>query len=391
MVIQEVALIPQPEEGTHLQANTAGEEGLFLILLMLTSQLLGDEIPLVQPEVQETHSMQGDATSKAGTPLTESDTPLLTQVEEVSENKEKPEVAKAADGKKEGDVQLNDVKLELTHTEKGEELRGRETKEVGRAPLQLEGEVGETKELKAPELQKLENGKSSEPVKTPPALKHPEGQTADNEKEHAKRVKTPPALKHPEEQPRVKSVRTQREKIVLEETKGSLHQREHEEVGEVEDSTKIAHPSNHRVSGIEGKRDSNTSRVELIRRIANAIVTSARASQQSVRLRLEPPHLGNLRLHIVLTRGEELSCTMQVENTSAQQLLEGELGRLRTLLEEAGFTLQHLEVALEDGSGGERYSHDNSNRNYSSWHHEHGGGGQRGEVMLEKTALDLRA
>lgn len=87
----------------------------------------------------------------------------------------------------------------------------------------------------------------------------------------------------------------------------------------------------------EGNSDAN---VERIVRIIQARIGKDRAVTT---LRLDPPELGTIRLHMDL-RQEQLLLRVETQTPEAQRLLSGELDTLRRSLEAAGIHLERVEV-----------------------------------------------
>jgi flagellar hook-length control protein FliK len=92
----------------------------------------------------------------------------------------------------------------------------------------------------------------------------------------------------------------------------------------------------------EGETDANVARVV---RVVQAQLTGKRAAAT---LRLDPPELGTLRLHLDL-RHDQLTLLVDTQTATAQRLLEAQLDRLRRDLDAAGIQLQHVEVRGPDG------------------------------------------
>jgi flagellar hook-length control protein FliK len=63
-----------------------------------------------------------------------------------------------------------------------------------------------------------------------------------------------------------------------------------------------------------------------------------------MRLRLDPPQLGELDLHLVVEKGSTLRLLVVTERQELRDLLLGGLGELRQKLQEGGLTVAHAEV-----------------------------------------------
>jgi hypothetical protein len=70
-------------------------------------------------------------------------------------------------------------------------------------------------------------------------------------------------------------------------------------------------------------------------------------------LRLDPPELGRVRVHLV-SSGEELSGHVVVADDAVRRLIESQLPELRQRLEAAGLAVQHFDVSADSDRGGRR-------------------------------------
>ncbi len=92
----------------------------------------------------------------------------------------------------------------------------------------------------------------------------------------------------------------------------------------------------------DGESDANMARVV---RVVQAQLAGKRAAAT---LRLDPPELGTLRLHLDL-RNDQLTLLVDTQTAAAQRLLETQLDRLRRDLDAVGIQLRHVEVRGPDG------------------------------------------
>lgn len=72
-----------------------------------------------------------------------------------------------------------------------------------------------------------------------------------------------------------------------------------------------------------------------------------------MRMRLEPPDLGELDLHLQVDKQGQLRLSIGAERSDLQQLLQRHLGELEQTLRQHGFAVTHTEVRTQaDGRGG---------------------------------------
>ncbi|MCS6862637.1 MAG: flagellar hook-length control protein FliK [Abditibacteriales bacterium] len=94
--------------------------------------------------------------------------------------------------------------------------------------------------------------------------------------------------------------------------------------------------------------------------VIHQIVREARVrferGETAMTLRLQPPHLGRLRLRLVWS-GSELTAQMDAESQTAKQLIEANLPALYQLLSEQGIRVDHVTVSVGQmwGERGERH------------------------------------
>src|SRR5262249_25600828 len=84
--------------------------------------------------------------------------------------------------------------------------------------------------------------------------------------------------------------------------------------------------------------------------ISNAVIarteTLHRWGRTEIHLRLEPPELGQVRLHLS-AMADRVSCRVVVREEAARQALETQLPLLRDRLSEAGIALGRFEISWE--------------------------------------------
>jgi hypothetical protein len=89
--------------------------------------------------------------------------------------------------------------------------------------------------------------------------------------------------------------------------------------------------------------------------VGNAIALHAdelrRDGHSTLHLRLDPPGLGSVRVHLTATE-QNVSARVVVEAESTRQLLENQAGLLRDRLMESGVTLGRFTVACDSSGGG---------------------------------------
>lgn len=100
----------------------------------------------------------------------------------------------------------------------------------------------------------------------------------------------------------------------------------------------------------------------------------------TVNLRLDPPELGELRIHMNISRGV-VSAEFHASTPQAQHLLEKSLTALRSTLEHQGLSVDRLSVSTHStGSHSLRYDANNSDQSLSQREQQHdaAGGQSRG-------------
>lgn len=104
----------------------------------------------------------------------------------------------------------------------------------------------------------------------------------------------------------------------------------------------------------EGARDADARARTVDQVLARLDSMRLASGRQEVLLRLDPPHLGELRL-TVLRHGDAISAHVVAETQAAREALTAGRDELRSALEARGFSLQQLDVALQQGGGGARH------------------------------------
>ena len=108
-----------------------------------------------------------------------------------------------------------------------------------------------------------------------------------------------------------------------------------------------------------------------------------RSQGGAVTLRLTPPELGTVRVHLEM-QGTTVSARLHAETDAGQSLLSRQLTQLRQGLESQGLTVERLSVGslTSDGSGNASNSREESGRDGMpdgrSRGQHHGSNGQRG-------------
>ncbi len=103
---------------------------------------------------------------------------------------------------------------------------------------------------------------------------------------------------------------------------------------------------------------------EIIERIVRMTKAGVNRGKQEVRLVLNPPELGGMKIHLKLEQGT-LDATIRTDTMNAYQLVNANLAELRQALTEAGLDVGFLEVLLTDSeakSGGNSTFEDQLNQ-----------------------------
>lgn len=91
----------------------------------------------------------------------------------------------------------------------------------------------------------------------------------------------------------------------------------------------------------------NPEEAEIVPQIVRAMRTHFRAGVGEARIRLNPEHLGEVRLSIRID-GDRVSALLHVERPEVQKAIESQSDSLRTGLAAQGFTLEHLSVNRDE-------------------------------------------
>jgi flagellar hook-length control protein FliK len=103
---------------------------------------------------------------------------------------------------------------------------------------------------------------------------------------------------------------------------------------------------------------------EIVPQLVRAMHAQFRAGVGEARIRLNPEHLGEVRVAITID-GDRVSALLQVERPEVQRAIESQSDSLRSGLAAQGFTLEHLSVSREDRArhpGGDDLEHRARNR-----------------------------
>jgi flagellar hook-length control protein FliK len=73
-----------------------------------------------------------------------------------------------------------------------------------------------------------------------------------------------------------------------------------------------------------------------------------------MRMRLEPPDLGELNLHMVVEKGGNMRLSIGAERHDLAQMLQQHLPELQQTLQQGGLNVTHAEVHTQSGSAGHR-------------------------------------
>jgi flagellar hook-length control protein FliK len=92
---------------------------------------------------------------------------------------------------------------------------------------------------------------------------------------------------------------------------------------------------------------------------------------QTVIIKMEPEHLGNVRLTLS-NHHDTVTGRLVVDNLAAQTAVENNLDSLIEQLSKQGIKLDHFDVSLSGGSVGHRFAQDNTSGNYENGNHQQG-------------------
>jgi hypothetical protein len=85
--------------------------------------------------------------------------------------------------------------------------------------------------------------------------------------------------------------------------------------------------------------------IEVHQQISNRMLWSVKNGEEKIKLTLEPPHLGSVRIEILRDK-ESIQATVWTENQITKEILEGSRMALHKILREDGFRLDRLDVFL---------------------------------------------
>jgi len=114
----------------------------------------------------------------------------------------------------------------------------------------------------------------------------------------------------------------------------------------------MPHESNNfRLSGLKGEQAPQpnssplfTNQSEMIGKITQAVRLTTSPGTSEISLRLEPDHLGQMRIRLSVDENQSVNARIQVETHEARSLIEGSLQRLRDSLAEQGFKVEKFNV-----------------------------------------------
>lgn len=113
------------------------------------------------------------------------------------------------------------------------------------------------------------------------------------------------------------------------------------------------------VVGLRESPDVGPVRVPAIEQMARAVLNhdGAPGRPTEIRLRLDPPELGMVRIHIRATEGG-ITAHVVVHEEATRQLLESQLHQLQRRLEAAGVALGRFDISREGAGHGGHSRHD---------------------------------
>jgi hypothetical protein len=104
------------------------------------------------------------------------------------------------------------------------------------------------------------------------------------------------------------------------------------------------------VAEFEVAHKTNTQRVsdQIVGQIAARAATSTRDGRTDLHIRLEPPELGAVRVHLIASE-HAVTARLVVSDEAARQLIESQLHTLRESLASVGVALERFDVASDAG------------------------------------------
>lgn len=115
---------------------------------------------------------------------------------------------------------------------------------------------------------------------------------------------------------------------------------------------------------------------EVFEKIINAARLTRLGATSEISMRLEPDHLGRMRVRLTLDENHALSARIQVETQEARSLIEGSLHRLRESLAEQGLKVEKFNVDVRQDANQEQ------SQTFTETRGE-GGSGSRGGMRTE--------
>lgn len=111
-------------------------------------------------------------------------------------------------------------------------------------------------------------------------------------------------------------------------------------------------------SEVNGYRTLNAQSVNLLEQARDSvfkqIMLKLTGDGGEMRMRLEPPDLGELDLHMVVEKGGSLRLSIGAERQDVQLLLQRHLDELKQTLQQNGFAIAHAEVRTHSDASGRR-------------------------------------
>ena len=119
---------------------------------------------------------------------------------------------------------------------------------------------------------------------------------------------------------------------------------------------------------------------EVFEKIINAARLTRLGGTSEISLRLEPDHLGQMRVRLTLDENHALTARVQVETQEARSLIEGSLHRLKDSLAEQGLKVEKFSVDVRQ-DGNQQQSQTFSETNAEGEWRSHGGLKPEGEGL----------
>jgi len=95
---------------------------------------------------------------------------------------------------------------------------------------------------------------------------------------------------------------------------------------------------------------SKTGHVDLYQQIAEKVIWSIKNNTERIRLRLDPPQMGNLLIELHRDK-DEIKATLWADNPKTKEIFENNQFQLQKTLEEHGFKLEKYDVFLQNETG----------------------------------------